>query len=465
MGLFGKRFSKQPACSGATGDDQAAARSVPLPSEEAIEQMSLAELNHLIDVENRTLPTTVTVGFLGAIYRRAMEIAYHSHGTSNEDRAHAAIIARATREGMLGARQNEDLSPLRTAIEATENRAKTTGYGTLHWLLEEHQVSSEQTIQFIMQPKYGHLLGGMLDTLKPDVRAGMRDGLVAELFRTRRVRDGDSVVFIAHGLAVANEPATVALFSRVELSALRNAHRDYTKARTVLSDLGLLPARSSARGFEPEPSGPLVAECVGLELHAQWWHAKEDEPALADFLSGSKDPWRTAFLITSWLLCCHLALVTVEAAYGAEARKALAIALPEGLDKFNIQKIPEFSWAEGIQYADDFSNLEKALEEQSQHIDAALLYHQLKLILGEPLEIAETERDAVSAWFDQAVHLLTRTRVRFLGRIRFSLRMLSEGYRLLGFNSSLGAIDIMNKGMEKKDRALWEDFVLSPPFD
>jgi hypothetical protein len=204
---------------------------------------------------------------------------------------------------------------------------------------------------------------------------------------------------------------------------------------------------------------------VGLELHAQWWHAKEDEPALADFLSGSKDPWRTAFLITSWLLCCHLALVTVEAAYGAEARKALAIALPEGLDKFNMQKIPEFSWAEGIQYADDFSNVEKALEEQSQHIDAALQCNQLKLILGEPLEIAETERDAFSAWFDQAVQLLTRTRVRFLGRLRFSLRMLSEGYRLLGFNSSLAAIDIMNKGMEKKDRALWEDVVLSPPFD
>jgi hypothetical protein len=464
MKLLSRLFSHQAAGSSATGDDQAAVRSVTLPSEEAIEQMSLMELNRLMDVENRTLPKTVTVGFLAAIYRRAMEIACHSHGTSDEDRAHAAIIARATRESMLGS-ENDDLSPLKRAIEATENRAKLTGYGTLHWLLEEHQVPSEQTIQFIMQPKYAHLLGGMLDTLKPHVRAGMRDALVAELFRTRRVRNGDSVVFIAHGLAVANEPATVALFSRVELSSLRNAHRDYPKGRAVLSELGLLPAECSARCFEPEPPGPLVAECVGLELHAQWWHAKEDEPALADFLSGSKEPWQTAFLTTSWLLCCHLALVAIEAAYGSDARKALATALPEGLAKFDMQKIPDFSWAEGIQYADDFDNLEMSLEEQAHDVDAALLYNQLKLILGEPLKITETEKHAFSAWFDQAVQFLTRTRVRFLGRLRFSLRVLSEGYRLIGLNSSLGAIDVMNKGMEKKDPALWEDVSLSPPFN
>jgi len=177
----------------------------------------------------------VTVGFLGAMYRRAMEIAYHSHGTSTEERNLAAIIAKATREGMLSAGQNEDISPLKAAIEATEYRAKATGFGTLLWLLEEHQLPPEKTIEFIMQPEHAHLLGGMLDTLKPDVRARMRDSLVAELLRARRVRNGDSAVFFAHGLAAANEPATLALFSPAELVALRNAHRDYTTARAVLS--------------------------------------------------------------------------------------------------------------------------------------------------------------------------------------------------------------------------------------
>jgi len=88
--------------------------------------MSLTELQSLIDPEGTTLPKTVTVGFLGAMYRRAMEIAYHSHGTSTEERNLAAIIAKATREGMLSAGQNEDISPLKAAIEATEYRAKAT---------------------------------------------------------------------------------------------------------------------------------------------------------------------------------------------------------------------------------------------------------------------------------------------------------------------------------------------------
>jgi len=195
----------------------------------------------------------VTVCFLGAIYRRAMEIAYHSHGTSTEERNLAAIIAKATRESMVSGGQNEDISSLKAAIEVTEYRAKATGHGTLHWLLEEHQLPPEKTIEFIMKPEHAHLLGGMLDTLKPDARAGMRDGLVAELLRSRRVRNGDSAVFIAHGLAAANEPATLALFSPAELAALRNAHRDYITARTVLSNLRLLPARPSARGFDPQP--------------------------------------------------------------------------------------------------------------------------------------------------------------------------------------------------------------------
>lgn len=469
MGLLSKLFSKQAAGSRATGDDQAAVWSVTLPSEEAIEQMSLAELNRLMDVENRALSKTVTVGFLGAIYRRAMEIAYHSHGAPNEDRTRAAIIATAMREGMLKGGQNEDLSPLRAAIEATEYRAKANGYGTLHWLLEEHKVPSEKTIEFIMRPEHAHLLAGMLETLKADVRARMRDGLVAELLRTRRVRHGDSVVFIAHGLAVANEAATVALFSPTELVALRNAHKDYTTARTVLSDLRLLPARSSARGFDPQPSIALLAECVGLELHAEWWHAKEREPTLPDFLSRSKEPWKTVFTITTWLLCCHLALATVSQAYGAEAERALTSVLGQGLEKYNFAKNSEFSWvenwSEGIEALRDFSCLENCAEEQSQNVDAALLLSQLKLFLGDPPQIPEAERDAFSAWFGTASGFLNQTRVRFLGGLRFSLRGLAEGYGLLDPDASLDAIEVIKKGFENKDPALWEDVVLSPPFD
>jgi hypothetical protein len=469
MRLFRNLLARRSACSDCAADQQNTAQPVTLPSEEAIEEMSLAELRSLIDPERRTLPQTVTVGFLGAMYRRAMEIAYHSHGTSTEDRNLAAIIAKATREGMLNAGQNEDLGPLRAAIEATEHRARTTGHGTLPWLIEEHAVPSEQTIQFIMLPEHSHLLGSMLDLLKSDVRAGMRDGLAAELLHTRRVRNGDSAVIIAHGLAIANEPATVALFSRTELNALRNAHRDYAGARAVLSDLRLLPAQSSARGFGPQPPIALLAQCVGLELHAEWWHAKEREPALPDFLSQSKEPWKTAFTTTTWLLCCHLALTSVKQAYGAEAESALRSALGEGLEKYSFAKSSGFSWvenwSEGIEFLRDFSALEKSAEEHSQNVDAALLFGQLRLFLGDPPQIPEAERDAFSVWFGTASRFLNQTRVRFLSGLRFSLRGLAEGYGLLGPDAPLDVIEVMNKGFENRDPSFWEDVVLSPPFD
>ena len=169
MGLLWKLLSRRASSPVPSPGCVTAPQGAILPSEDAIERMSLTELKNLIDPEGRTFPETVTVGFLGAIYRRAMEIAYHSHGTPNEDRTQAAIIAKATREAMLGAGRNEDTSPLKAAIEATEHRAKATGYGTLHWLLEEEKVPPEKTIEFIMRPEHAHLLGGMLDTLKPGV--------------------------------------------------------------------------------------------------------------------------------------------------------------------------------------------------------------------------------------------------------------------------------------------------------
>lgn len=188
-------------------------------------------------------------------------------------------------------------------------------------------------------------------------------------------------------------------------------------------------------------------------------------PHFPDFLSCSKEPWRSAFVTTGWLLCCHLALVTIGAVYGTEARKAVSIALPEGLERFTTREIPEFSWAQGMEFVEEVSSLENWAEEQSQNADAVLLHHQLKLFLGEPVGVPEAQREAFSVWFAKAVELLTQMRVRFLGQLRFSMRALSEGCRLLGPNSLGGAIDLTNKGIENKDPGLWEDAVLAPPFD
>jgi hypothetical protein len=86
MSLFGKLLGRQRTLLSPTTGCGTLETSITLPSEDIIEQMPFADLVRLVDVEHRALPQTVTVGFLGAIYRRAMEIAYHSHGTSNDDR-------------------------------------------------------------------------------------------------------------------------------------------------------------------------------------------------------------------------------------------------------------------------------------------------------------------------------------------------------------------------------------------
>ena len=255
MSVFGKLLGKREPS--VTADRGTRAILTSLPSEDAIGQMPLSDLVRLVDPTHRTLPDRITVGFLGAIYRRAMEIAYHNHGTPNDDRTQAAIIAKAVRETLLTG-ETECPPPIRAAIDATEHHAKAFGYGTLPWLLEEHEVPTAEAIQFIMRPEHGHLLSGLLDTLKPDGRARMRPGLIAELLRTRRVNNSHNLVFVTHGLAVVYEPALLALFSPAELGVLRNAHRDYGAARTILAELGLLPVYSSARNLSPSRRDPLL---------------------------------------------------------------------------------------------------------------------------------------------------------------------------------------------------------------
>jgi hypothetical protein len=48
--------------------------------------------------------------------------------------------------------------------------------------------------------------------------------------------------------------------------------------------------------------------------------------------------------------------------------------------------------------------------------------------------------------------------------LRFSLRKLSEGYRMVGLETSLGAIDIMSRGFESQHPGLWEDMKMNAPF-
>lgn len=446
MSVFKKLFGKQHEPS-ATAD-------ILLPSEDAIRQMPLSGLVRLVDPTHRMLPDKVTVGFLSAIYRHAMEIAYHSHGTSNDDRTQAAIIAKAVREALL-TRETECPPPIRAAIDATEHHAKTFGYGTLPWLLEEHEVPTAEAVQFIMRPEHAHLLGGLLDTLKPDGRARIRPGLIVELLRTRRDSKSHSLVCVAHGLAVAYEPAMLALFSSEELSVLRNAHRNYERARTTLANLGLLPVQSSARKFEPQPPRSLIAECVALELLGEWSNQKKSEPMLATFLSDLDDRWRDAFTSARFILCCHLAFTTIDAIYGSAVLEALKVDLPGSWEKLT------FDWDKATEeFITHTAIVEKSAEKLSKGVDACIL----GLVLDAPEEPVN-ESDLASTRFSDALVFLSRTRVRFLSELRFALRGLSEGYLVVGPNNSLSGIDIMKKGIQNVQPSLWEDITFCAPFD
>jgi hypothetical protein len=454
LSVFGKLFPKNREAS-STADRGTRTIVASLPSEDAIEQMPFADLVRLVDVEHRTLPEKITIGFLGAIYRRAMEIAYHGHGTSDDDRTHAALIAKAIRESLLNGGESECPPPLRAAIEATEYRAKATGYGTLHWLLAEHDVPPAETIQFVIRPEHAHLLGGLLNVLKPNVRAAMRPGLIGELLRTRRASNGHSLVSVAHGLAVAYEPATLALFNAEELGTLRNAHRNYGGARTILAELGLLPVQSSARSFQPQPPQSLIAECVALELLGEWSNEKESEPMLTRFLSDIDDRWQDAFTSARFILCCHLAFTTIDAIYGNVALEALKADLPYSWEKLTL------NWDKTAEeFITQTALVEKSAEKLSKSVDAVIL----GLVLDAPSEPVN-ESDLASTRFSDALVFLSRTRVRFLSALRFALRGLSEGYLVAGRNNSLSGIDIMKKGIENIHPSLWEDVAFCAPFD
>ena len=70
MGLPWKLLSRRASSPVPSPGCVTAPQGAILPSEDAIERMSLTELKNLIDPEGRTFPETVTVGFLAAIYRR-----------------------------------------------------------------------------------------------------------------------------------------------------------------------------------------------------------------------------------------------------------------------------------------------------------------------------------------------------------------------------------------------------------
>jgi hypothetical protein len=421
----------------------------PLPSEEAIGQMSLGELHALVDPEHRVLPDQVTVGFLSAIYRRAMEIACHSHGTANDDRTQAAIIAKVIREQLL--KGGECPAELRAAIDATERNARQFGYGTLPWLLEEHKLPANQSIQFTMRSENAHLVGGLLDTLKPDVRAGLRPALIAELLRSRRVANSDSLVFVAHGLAVAHEPATLALFNQAELAALRNAHRDYETARAVLSVMGLLPPATAARAFEPPPPQSLIAECISMSLLRLWANESEREPAL--FFSGLDPRWRDSFDCARLGLCGHLALATINAIYGSKAYEAL-----------RERDLPRIVEVLGRQSADFVKALILIVNDMPEEVAERSCQTFDGMILGLVALAYIPNSDLQSEPFGDVHGLLTNVRVNFLSELRFNLRAMCKGYQLSGFNSSLDASVIFTTGLENSQPSSREDIVFCAPF-
>jgi hypothetical protein len=427
-------------------------RDFHLPSEEAIGQMPLADLWRLIDPKHRVLPGQVKVGFVVAIYRRAMEIAYHSHGTSSDDRTLAVTIATATREHLLtGACPAE----LRTAIEGTEGLARDFGYGTLLWLLEEHKLPADQAIQFTMRPENAHLVGGLLDTLKPDARARVLPVLIAELLRARRVANSHSLVFVAHGLAVAHERATVALFDQTELAALRNAHRDYEAALAVLVGLGLLPVGSSARTFAPELPRSQIAECVSLLLLGLWSNEREREPELRTFLSNLDAKWQDAFEAARFVLCVHLAYTVIYVVFGGGALKALREDLPAKWVKLGLP------WdGDAEKFTAHIDSVEKEAEHLRQNVDGLVL----GLVTLRYVDGQLSEADLHSPTFNDVTTLLTRARVQFLSELHFRLRAMCEGYRLIGPNNPVGEADLMTRGLENPHPSLWGDAVFSPPF-
>jgi hypothetical protein len=367
---------------------------------DSMDSMSLAQVLDFIKSFKESIPSSFVVG----IHKRLNEIALYDHHLDQETRRQAWQVLAALNKDIEKVNANNPgyLQALQAASDFMVSNARFIGVGSLKWLIDEHAVTTEAIMPFVMKPEYGHLVADFLAALGAEPLAQVKDGLVHHLILSRRYGRCTNAVLILHGLAAKGDKATLALFSAGELAVLVGVPDDYTAGRQLLVNLGLLPSESNALPFVPVND---PAHLIGLmrEAYNARNTATNDDSRMQMVGESRQDLMQSALAIQR----LHLIRRIVGQVHGPDMAKALLDVLSEGAAR---------------DVAVKFDSILIKLENASAGtpIDFMLLSQFME---GDGIKL-DTDEDfqREAPWMEMCAEWLNEERIEVLDYTRFLLR-------------------------------------------
>jgi len=389
MGFLNSLFS---------GNKKAVAQTQVPP--QSFESMSLTQIIEYIPTFNGSIPLSAAID----LHKRLYKIALYDHHVNQQVRLQAMQVLDVLKKDIKAANANnpEFLRLMDEASEFMESNVRFMGFGSLGWLMKEHEIPPEQIVSFVMKPEYGHLLSDFITAMGSEAFGRVKAELVKNLILSRRYGRCTNSVLNLHGLAAKGDPATVALFTKTELAVLVGVPDDYVAGRQLLVNLGLLPNESNTLPFVPVSDKARLIQLM-VEVYKE-----RDAAAKADtrITSATKD--RQDILLTALgIQRLHLIRRMVGQVHGNDMAQALLEVLSEGIARDTAKR-----------FDDILVKLEKA--PAGTQIDFMLL-DQFMSMAGISI-VTEEDFERERPWLEMGSNWLNSERVDVLDYTRYLLR-------------------------------------------
>lgn len=357
--------------------------------------------------------------------RRLFEIAYWDFHVSDGDRAKAFELAQSFTASIESAFAGKP-DVLEGYRYTVKKLIHTSPYGTLFWLIEENNIPSDQIPIFAIRPENARLLRKYLEealasgpTVTPKVIKEFSRDLVREVIHARRPVHTKNAVLILHGLVVGRDGTLEAILKPEEITAFRNAHKDYAKAQEALQTLGIQPDDSGGLSFEPTPSPDSLADLVIMDMMEV--HKGIDEDAeLKAYLDGLSEEDKSNVRFTKSLMTLHLAIQQAGSVYGeafgTSLRTSILEKLPVVRDRGLELSLKRFELAEDMTYAEVGFSPDFIILNQFLYIGKET---------EQTEELFEMEKESTI----RGANILSSYRTRFLEYFRYRLRVFAARER------------------------------------
>ena len=159
-------------------------------------------------------------------YFRLLAISMFDHHVEQDERELAAKLATAVRAD-LEAFLSDNPSGLRTFREAADfefDQVHFSGVGSLQWLLEEHEITTENLVEFVVQPQFSDLLPTYLSVLDDQTINQIRNGMVRALINARRQSPEDSEFRVLDDMVRSGDRSLNILLKTNELETIRKSN-------------------------------------------------------------------------------------------------------------------------------------------------------------------------------------------------------------------------------------------------